>query len=99
MVWPSCDGLPSGPFRAPTPRREMVHPDNIQPWYQQALGSIKMSKYECQCVETSILQHVKLDAPGALWCSVICCDFESFRVPSEDEAELLSSKNLGLVSV
>lgn len=29
-MWPSCDGLPSGPFRAPTPRWEIVHPDKLK---------------------------------------------------------------------
>ena len=40
--------------------------------YQHAHGSVKMSKYECQIVGTSLLHHVKMEAPGVLWRSVIC---------------------------
>lgn len=41
-------------------------------WYQYALASVKMSKYESQIVGTSLLQHVNMETPGVLWCSIIC---------------------------
>lgn len=59
----------------------------------------KMSRYEYQCVEISILPHVKMESPGVLWCSVISCDFKSTRVLSKDEVGQLSSKSLDLKSV
>lgn len=80
MVWPNCDGWPSGPFRAPTSRWEMLHPKKLTPSYQHARGSVKMSKYECQIVGTSLLQHVNMETPGVLWCSIICLCFKNFRV-------------------
>lgn len=72
--------------------------EGTQTWYQCVLGSLKMSKYECEIVRTSLLPHVKLEAPGVLWCFIICCGFKSFSVPSKAEAEQLSSKGLDLKS-
>lgn len=90
MVWPSCGGWPSGPFRTPAPRWEMVHPDKLKgpnAGTSMLLALSKCQKYEGQFAGTSLVQHVKMEAPGVLWRSIIYCDFKSFREPSKAETE------------
>ncbi len=99
MVWPSCDGWPSGPFKAPTPRWEMIHPDKLKG--PNSGSSVLLALSKCQNMNVKLKEHhfcSMLKQKLLVSCGAISYirGFKSFGVPPEDEAEQLSSEGLHL---
>lgn len=82
-MWPSCDGLPNGPFRASTPCWEMVHLDKLTGPNSGTSKLLALSK--CQNMNVNLLEHLRCSmlnwklqvSRGAL---SFACDFKKSRL-------------------